>query len=404
MNTAPSAPLRIVVLCNRYLDRTGGAEEVAHIGVDGLRARGHSVSVVCLPETGSTAGFVRGRLSSAGLHRLTPHNLYHPRDAGRWPWPMRALWHLRDLDARRNADHVVDILRQERADLLLSHNLKGLGLRTAEAGRRTGVVHVHVLHDLQLCVPSGVLVQGREQAGDAAPRLRAWHARRARARFGSPALVVAPSQYLRDEHLRAGFFPDSRTEILPLPRHDPPAHAPPVGLPKVVFAGQLAAHKGLRVLLAAWRLRTSAAELHVAGDGDLRHEVAAAAAHDDSIHALGHLPRDRLHALYAGADVVAVPSLCYEGGGLVACEAQAHGAFVIASALGGLPEYVQEGGGELVPAGDVQALARALAAASAQVVGLRARRGQIAARAPGLAVASYCQRLEGLLAGLVERG
>ncbi|MEZ5966289.1 MAG: glycosyltransferase [Planctomycetota bacterium] len=402
MSAPAIRPLRIVVVASRYLEDVGGAETVARVGVEGLRARGHRVDVVSLAAPGERSGFTDGRRSDASVHRLQPDNLYHPHDAARWPWLLRAAWHLRDLSSPRNARHVDAILREADADLMVSHNLKGLGLRVAEAPRRAGVPHVHVLHDLQLCVASGVLVHGRERRGDATPALRGFHARRARARLASPDLVLSPSRYLLSEHRAAGFFPHSRTEVLPLPRPAAAAGNVPPGPARVAFAGQLVAHKGVQVLLAAWRLRNANAELHIAGDGALREDVQAAAAADASITVHGRLRQTDLCALYARTDVVVVPSLCHEGANLVACEAQAHGAFVVASAVGGLPEYVSPDGGALVAPDDPPALAAAIAAACARVDRLRTQRGRIASQAPGLEAATYIDRFASLLEGLAS--
>ena len=61
------------------------------------------------------------------------------------------------------------------------------------------------------------------------------------------------------------------------------------------------------------------------------------------------------------AEVVVVPSFG-EGFGMVALEAMERGRPVIASDVGGLPEIVADGRtGLLVPPGDVEALARAIA-------------------------------------------
>jgi starch synthase len=63
---------------------------------------------------------------------------------------------------------------------------------------------------------------------------------------------------------------------------------------------------------------------------------------------------------YEEADVVAVPSR-FEPLGMVAAEALALGAPVVASRVGGLPDIVEHGvGGLLVPPGDPAALAAAL--------------------------------------------
>jgi glycosyltransferase involved in cell wall biosynthesis len=72
----------------------------------------------------------------------------------------------------------------------------------------------------------------------------------------------------------------------------------------------------------------------------------------------GALDRAALDAAYQGADIFCLPSR-YEGYGMVATEAMAHGLPVIVSAAGALPEAVGDAG-LLVPPDDPGALAAAL--------------------------------------------
>jgi glycosyltransferase involved in cell wall biosynthesis len=101
------------------------------------------------------------------------------------------------------------------------------------------------------------------------------------------------------------------------------------------------------------------------------------------------------------AAVVAVPSVYREPLGLVAIEAMAAGAIVVASATGGLPETVVDGGtGFLVPPADVPALTEALlralelakdpvAAAPIRTAGLAVARRHDVRRSAAASVALY---------------
>ena len=142
----------------------------------------------------------------------------------------------------------------------------------------------------------------------------------------------------------------------------PVRHAPFQAL----FAGRMAREKGVAVLLRAWRssgLSAPSAALVLVGGGPIRARAVAtgAAVLEDAVgpEAL----RDR----YAGSDVVVMPSIqtrdFREPWGLVANEAFNQGVPVIATdavgaAAGGLIEH--ERTGLVVPAGDDDALARAL--------------------------------------------
>jgi glycosyltransferase involved in cell wall biosynthesis len=116
--------------------------------------------------------------------------------------------------------------------------------------------------------------------------------------------------------------------------------------PHILFAGRLSPEKGIRELTAAAR----GLPLVVVGDGPLRHEVGPTT----------FLPHDELLRQYERAAVVACPSH-REGFGVVCAEAMAHGRPVVASAVGGLLDLVEDGvTGYLVPPGDVPALREAL--------------------------------------------
>lgn len=85
----------------------------------------------------------------------------------------------------------------------------------------------------------------------------------------------------------------------------------------------------------------------------LRHALAVAG----QVSFLGAQPQERLADYYAAADVVAVPSH-YESFGMVALEALASGALVVAANAGGLALTVEDGrSGLLFPADDHVALA-----------------------------------------------
>jgi len=100
-----------------------------------------------------------------------------------------------------------------------------------------------------------------------------------------------------------------------------------------------------------------------AGDGPLRSELerrARGLGLGDRLRLLGF--RSDLSEVYAGFDLVALPSSS-EGMPLTVIEAMAAARPVVASNVGGVPEVVVDGvTGIVVPAGDREALAEALAA------------------------------------------
>jgi glycosyltransferase involved in cell wall biosynthesis len=140
----------------------------------------------------------------------------------------------------------------------------------------------------------------------------------------------------------------------------------------LLFVGRLRVRKGLEVLLAALaqvRREHPEACLLVAGDGEHRRPAERAAARlgvGEAVTFLGRCEAGRVQELLAGARVLAVPST-YEGMPLVVLEAMDAGVPVVASAVSGIPEVVEDGvTGWLVPPEDPEALAAALADALAR--------------------------------------
>jgi glycosyltransferase involved in cell wall biosynthesis len=134
--------------------------------------------------------------------------------------------------------------------------------------------------------------------------------------------------------------------------------------PVVIGVGELVRTKGWDVFLHALSLDPRANELQVviAGDGaegDSMHALA----HQlrvDQVRWLGSIPQDRLARFYGASDICVFPTRI-EALGLVALEAMACGAVVIASDVGGLPEIVRDGEtGVLVPVDRPEAITTAI--------------------------------------------
>lgn len=158
------------------------------------------------------------------------------------------------------------------------------------------------------------------------------------------AIVVAPSNALA-EAVRSLGVPDVR--VIPGGVDLPDAVEAEAEPPSVLYAGRLSPEKGVLELVEA----ADGIPLVVAGDGPLRARVPGA---------LGFVPHEDLERLYGRAAVVACPSY-REGFGVACAEAMAHGRPVVASAVGGLLDLVEDGEtGILVPPGDVAALRAAL--------------------------------------------
>ena len=157
-------------------------------------------------------------------------------------------------------------------------------------------------------------------------------------------LVLCPSEFLASEARRLGA---RAVRVVPAGVEIPEEVAEPADPPHVLYVGRLSEEKGVPELLRA----TSGLPRVIVGDGPLRDGVP---------EAVGFVPPGELGPYYERAAVVACPSR-REGYGVVAREAMAHGRPVVASAVGGLRDAVEERvTGLLVPPGDPTALRGAI--------------------------------------------
>jgi len=139
---------------------------------------------------------------------------------------------------------------------------------------------------------------------------------------------------------------------------------------RILFVGRLIEVKGVEDLLHAFskiRKHHPDAELHIVGDGPLRHDLEKLAQElgvAQSVVFKGYLTGEALQKEYLEASVFVLPSKPDRIGqtetlGVVNIEALSYGLPVVASRLGGIPDVIQDGKtGLLFPPGNVEELAQ----------------------------------------------
>ena len=157
-------------------------------------------------------------------------------------------------------------------------------------------------------------------------------------------LVLCPSRALAETARSLGA---RDVRVVPSGFDVPSDVAEPDDPPHVLFVGRLSEEKGILEFLDA----TEGMPRVIVGDGPLRGDVP---------EAVGFVPPRELGPYYESASVVVCPSR-REGYGVVAREAMAYGRPVVASAVGGLTDAVEDGGtGLLVPPCDPASLRAAI--------------------------------------------
>lgn len=210
------------------------------------------------------------------------------------------------------------------------------------AARGVDLVHAHWLPSALPALTTGkpfvVQLWGTDvELARRAPWVFRWLLRRAR-------LVLCPSTALAWAARELGA---RNVRVATSGVHFPEEVAAPEEPPHVLYVGRLSEEKGIRDLLQA----TEGLPRVVVGDGPLQRLVPGA---------VGFVPPSRLGPYYERAAVIACPSH-REGYGVAAREAMAYGRPVVATAVGGLVDAVEDGvTGLLAPPRDPGALRAAL--------------------------------------------
>ena len=257
----------------------------------------------------------------------------------------RAVLDSRSGGKRRYATLAVRTLRAARRfrpDVVYAHFLVPAGLMAALASRAPLVVTAHGRDVRNVGSIPGIATLTRHTIARA-------------------AAVIAVSDYLRRE-LEAK-VPEARgkTEVIDSGvdldrfRVEP---APPDG-PRFVCIGALSERKNVIRLAEAFE-RLGEGTLTFVGAGPLRGRLEGRR----DVELAGSVPHDEVPARIAAAHVVCQPSLI-EPFGQAVLEAMACGRSVVATRVGGPPEFVPADAGVLVDPLDVDALVDALRAAAA---------------------------------------
>jgi glycosyltransferase involved in cell wall biosynthesis len=333
--------MQVLVLHSRYRSGSASGENhVVYAEVRLLRDAGHSVRVwTPVPP-------------AAGARRLM-------RSGARTIWSPAAAREVRRL------------VREEGCEIVHCHNLyPSFSPAVFAAAADEGAAVVMTLHNYRLmCLPAtfvrdaricedclgrvpwrGVLHRCyRDSLPGSAALASSLTLHRMVGSFGRVHLFLAVSGFVRDRHVAAGIAPE-RIAVKPNFAAPRPLRSGPGEY--FLALGRLSREKGVDTLLAAHV--PSHGRLVVAGDGPER--AALEARTPAGVEFVGGVDGPEATGLLAHARALLVPSRSYEGAPRVIAEAYAAGVPVVASAIGGMAESVDDGvTGFLVAPGDVSA-------------------------------------------------
>jgi glycosyltransferase involved in cell wall biosynthesis len=323
----------------------GGAEKVVKEMAQKLLADGNEVFIITTEPKRKSLIKPQAEKEESSLKKYYLPSSYY--NLGETPKVLRLFWHLNNFCNPKKRKTIKSILGSEKPDLIITHNLIGLGFFLGQVAKKLKIEHHHFLHDIQLLHPSGLMIKSEEGKVDSF--VAKIYQNFTKKYFSFSEKIISPSAWLLEEHIRRGFFENKETEIRPLRQlkiEEPQIKTPNESslLKKnFLFVGQIEKHKGIIFLIKAFKLlENGELQLKIIGDGQDLKEAKKIAGDDERFIFLGRLSSEEVKAEMKKAGALIVPSLCYENSPTVIYEANDLNLKVIAANIGGIPEIIKK--------------------------------------------------------------
>lgn len=341
--------MKIVLVHNIYFpEGSGGAEHVVRKQAESLYADGHDVTIM-VPGTSDT---MRQEAGITILRVAIPH-LFPYTALQAHTFLLRLLWHALDLVNVPAELKIRKALIALHPDKVICHNLQGVGYRTPRALRSLKVPWELYLHDIQLAIPSGILIYGEEYRWVNSGIAQRAYAAMVRFCIGSPDLVISPTKWLANFYTSKGFF---KHAIMRIHEKALSKNASSIKQKLMIFEekknknqelrfiylGKIDEYKGILWLVRLWKKLPKRYSIDIYGKGTRESELLELIQGMPNISFHGYCDPSVAIEKLQKVDMLIMPSLCYENRPEVILDAYEAGTPVIASKIGGIPEIVLE--------------------------------------------------------------
>ncbi len=394
--------MKILMIASLYKPYSlGGAEVVFKSIVDELKKE-HAVSILT---TCPWSGFrslkpTKTLEDGVTVYRFYPFNIFSFLSLfTKKTALLRFIWHIIDVFNVHSYFMARSVIKNARPDVVMTHNLKGIGYSIPSAIRSMRIPHVHTIQDLQLIYPVGTLLFGEEKALINNNILVSFYETFSRWLFGSPCVIVFASHYLSNYYVGRHFFRKSKFVQLPNPislnssdegEKGSRAYQRPFTFS---FFGQLEKHKGILFLIDVFKKwKRDDVRLLIGSKGSLQAEVKRRIADDPRMEYMGFI--EDLPIFLASVHYAIMPSLCYENSPMITFENLAVGTPVIVARIGGSAEPIQDGvNGFIFDPGNEQSLLSTFERAVSSIDHYTALSVKARESVKGYSVRHYCEEL-----------
>jgi len=328
--------MKVCLINNLYNQYARGGAEAVVKNIENEAEKENEVFVI------TTSPFSVGDKKEGNVYFLK--SMFH--SLNKIPFILRIGYHVWDTFNFINYFKIKKILKKEIPDVVMTHNLKGIGFLIPRLIKSLKIKHIHTLHDIQLLHPSGLMFYGEEKKiNSISAKVYQFINKKL---FALTDIIISPSKWLLDEHSVKGFFKNATLKVIPNSFSKEDNNKKEIkeknnSTFKFLYVGLLSKHKGVHILIDAFRqlekLNFNNIKLELIGDGDLMAEIKDKIV-NHKIEILGRMSNDKVKHKMSQSDCLVVPSICYENSPTVIYEAIACSLPVIASDIGGIPELI----------------------------------------------------------------
>ncbi len=312
-------------------------------------------------------------------------------------WPARTAMAANTIWSQQSRSALRKVIRQTRPDIMHVHNTFAmLSPSVYGAAKAEGLPVVQTLHNFRFFCPSALFLRDGKPCEECVDKslLRSIRYRCYRGSMAATATLatmlalhraigtysqdidryIVLTQFARAKVTAAGIAA-SRISVKPNFLANPPPPGQGEG-GYVIYVGRLLEGKGTETLVRAWRSLPDI-RLKIVGDGALRPTLEAIVREGNlNVEFVGRLDRAAVLSAVSRAELMIIPSECYEGFPMVIAESFACGTPVLASRTGSLEELVTDGvTGRKFSVGDTDELARSVRSVLSDCAGLTRMRG-----------------------------
>lgn len=337
--------MKIAILNNLYKPyQKGGAERIVEILKSDFEELGHQTVIITTKPDNKP-----NHLENPGVYYLRSNY----RNLENYSLFFRLFWQIGNLFNLRKYFEVKRILKLEKPDIIITNNLMGLGVLTFLVSGKSK--HLHIIHDIQLLHPSGLMYFGKEKIINSLYAKCYQRITKVVTNLNKKTVIISPSRWLLQTHQNQGLFLKHKTVVINNPFKPLGQNIATRNRDIFLFIGQLEKHKGIDLFIEAAN-HFKNYQFVAIGSGQLKEQIEDT----ENLVFVGQKTAAEINDFLSRSLALIVPSRCYENSPTVIYEAAALGIPVIAANLGGIPELINRFGGLTFHPDDINSLVEAI--------------------------------------------